>query len=98
MASSIVTKLGMCLETKQRCVLYRSSVGYICTCGRAQVRMCPFFRISETTGRIALKFGVSLENRWLAVLQKFRVEDNCTCVRAQAHSLSPSRKRLDGSR
>ena len=29
--------------------------------------MCPFFRISETTGRIALKFGLWLEkfNEWL---------------------------------
>ena len=30
MAGPLVTKYGVCLETKQRCILH--SVGYICTC------------------------------------------------------------------
>ena len=35
MDGSMVTKFGVCLETKQRCILHWSWVGYICTCIRA---------------------------------------------------------------
>ena len=55
MDSPIATKFGVCLETKPRCLLHRSWVGYICTW---HVQMCPLFHISETAGRIALKFGM----------------------------------------
>ena len=48
MARPIVIKFGACLEAKQRCILHRSWVGYICTCTRALVQMCPLSRISET--------------------------------------------------
>ena len=56
MARPIVTKFGVRLETKQRCILHRSWVGYISTCARAHVQMYPIFCISETAGRIAVKF------------------------------------------
>ena len=37
MAQPIVTKFGVCLETKWRRIMHRSWVGYICTCARADV-------------------------------------------------------------
>ena len=40
MALPIVTKFGVCLETKQQCILDMSWVGYICT--RARVDVPPF--------------------------------------------------------
>ena len=49
MAQPIVTKFGVCLETKQRCILHRSWVRYM-----------PHFGIPETAGRIELKFVVWL--------------------------------------
>ena len=42
----------------------------------------PFFRISETAGRIELKFGMWLETHHLGVLQKSRGRYICTCTPA----------------
>ena len=59
MAPPIVTKFGVCLETKQQCILHRSWVGYICTYTRTHVQMCPFS--ASGYGQIALQFGVWLD-------------------------------------
>ena len=39
---AMVTKCGVCLETKRRCILHRSWAGYICTCARADVPPFPY--------------------------------------------------------
>ena len=41
-AWSIVTKFGVCLETKQRCIFHGSCVGYICTCALRTCICTPF--------------------------------------------------------
>ena len=57
----MVTKIGVCLETKPRCIFITKVMGgvhlHVRTCARAAV---PPFRISEMARRIALKFGVWL--------------------------------------
>ena len=53
------------------------------TSARAQVQICPLFRISETDGRIALKFHVLLENRLARRFQRSRVG-----TAARAHPFS----------
>ena len=42
MDGPIVTKFGVCLEIKPRCILCRSWVGYIRAYAHAHVHMCPF--------------------------------------------------------
>ena len=38
----ILAKFGVCLETRQLCMLHMSWVGYICMCTRPHMQVCPF--------------------------------------------------------
>ena len=75
-------------------LLQKSRMGYICKCARAHVQTCPFFRISEMAGRIALKLYMSLENRQLGILQKCRVGYSCTYARVHPLSYLEKARRI----
>ena len=95
MAQPIVTKFGVCLKTKKRCIMHRSWVGYICTCVRPHVQMCPFPHLVNGWTDCAEIWYV-VRDPLLSVLQKSMTGYSCTC--ALAYPFSVSRERLNGLR
>ena len=79
----------MCLETKPRCILHRSWVGYICTCGRADV---PLFSYLENGCMDCAEILFVVRD------QLVLVEYRCACAVARAYPFPVSQERLDGLR
>ena len=61
MVRPIEIKFVVCLETKNQCISHRSWLGYIFTCAREHVQMCPLFASPGMAERTGLRFGVWLD-------------------------------------
>ena len=87
MAQPIVTKSGVCLETKWRRIMHRSWVGYICTCARADVPS-PFpYLVNGWTDCDEIWYVVT--DTPARRFTKSMTEYSCTCTHAHVRTPLP---------